>query len=226
MTKKKKLLCEKIKNMKNESLREILENIKSCKGKFDESIDINIKLGINPRKSEENVRGSAILPFGIKKNIKVLVFAVNEKAEEAKNAGADVVGFEDIIESIKVNGMMECDICFVTTDLLPKLGQIAKILGKSGRMPNKKDGTVTDDLSSAIKEVKEGKKVVFRNDDAGHIHARIGKSSFDTDQLIANFNEFRNSLFEYKPAKVKDFFKTIHLSSTQGIGISVPLSYK
>lgn len=208
------------------NLSEFIENIKShCNAKFIESIDLNIGLNINPRKSEENIRGSFVLPHGVQKKIKIAAFVSSDMEEEAKKAGADIVGLEDLIAEIKSNEKVHFDICFTTVENLPKLVSIAKILGQNGVMPNRKDGTVTNQLAQSIQNVKEGKNCLFRNDSAGYIHLSVGKANTDSKKIEENIKEFVKHVKSLKPPKVKEMIKTIYISSTMGIGHKIPVSF-
>lgn len=222
-----KKIEEEKKNLKNfSSLKEIVDHVKNSGNvKFNESIDIAIGLGINSKKTDENIRGSFILANGIPKKLKIAVFASSLEQDIARKAGADVVGLEDLVEEIKKKEKVDFDVYFATIEALPKIIPIAKILGQSGVMPNKKDGTVTNDIAKSIKEVKEGKKCVFRSDSSGYIHLRIGKSDIDTEKICENIMDFVNYVRTLKPPKVKEMIKKVHISSTMGMGLNINLKY-
>ena len=177
----------------------IVKNTASAK--FDETVEAAIKLGIDPKKSDQNVRGSAILPHGIGKTVKVAVFASGENAEAAKEAGADIVGFEDLIEQVK-NGVVDFDACIAEPDAMKTVATVGRILGPKGLMPNPKTGTVRQDVAEAVKEAKAG-KVDFRIDRAGIVHCRIGKASFDNEALTENMQELMRALKRAQPPAAK-----------------------
>lgn len=188
--------------------------------KFDESVDVSVNLGIDASKGEQVVRGSVALPHGTGKKTRVLVFAEGVKADEARAAGADYVGFEDLVDKIS-GGWIDFEYTVATPDLMTRLGKLAKVLGPKGLLPNKKLGTVTDDVASVVKELKRG-KAFFKNDKYGLVHFAIGKVSFGADALHENFVEFLKVLASAKPSASKGkFIRKITVSSTMGIGISV-----
>lgn len=194
---------------------------KNATAKFDESVDIAMQLGVDPRKADQVVRGTVALPHGTGKTVRVLVIAKAPLDKEALAAGADHAGFEDYIEKIQ-NGWTDIDIIIATPDVMGQLGRLGKILGPRGLMPNPKSGTVTTDVAKAVKEVKAG-KIEFRVDKAGNVLAGIGKASFDPAKLEENFRTFYASILRAKPATAKGkYVKSVHLSSTMGPG--VPLS--
>ena len=194
--------------------------LQTASGKFDESVDIAVVLGVNPRHADQMVRGAVVLPHGLGKTVRVLVFAKGEKEKEALDAGADFVGADDLIERIK-GGWLEFDKAVATPDLMGAVGKIGKILGPRGLMPNVKVGTVTFDVGKAVKELKGG-KVEFRVDRAGVIHAPVGKVSFGTEKLLHNLAALMDTLMRLKPATSKGtYMKGIHLSTTMGPGIPV-----
>jgi len=194
--------------------------LRTASGKFDESVDIAVVLGVNPRHADQMVRGAVVLPHGLGKTVRVLVFAKGEKEKEALDAGADFVGADDLIERIK-GGWLEFDKAVATPDLMGAVGKIGKILGPRGLMPNVKVGTVTFDVGKAVKELKGG-KVEFRVDRAGVIHAPVGKVSFGTEKLLHNLAALMDTLMRLKPATSKGtYMKGIHLSTTMGPGIPV-----
>lgn len=188
--------------------------------KFDESVDVDINLGIDPSKGEQVVRGSVVLPHGRGKKVRVLVFAKGDAAEQAKNAGADFVGAEDLIEKI-TGGWMDFEYAVATPDLMGMVGKVAKILGPRGLLPNKKLGTVTTDVAKVVSDLKKG-QAFFRNDKAGIIHFSIGRVSFTPDQLLENLSAFMKALQSAKPPTSKGkYLKKMSLSSTMGVGIAV-----
>ena len=194
--------------------------LQTASGKFDESVDIAVVLGVNPRHADQMVRGAVVLPHGLGKTVRVLVFAKGEKEKEALDAGADFVGADDLIERIK-GGWLEFDKAVATPDLMGAVGKIGKILGPRGLMPNVKVGTVTFDVGKAVKELKGG-KVEFRVDRAGVIHAPVGKVSFGPEKLLHNLAALMDTLLRLKPATSKGtYMKGIHLSTTMGPGIPV-----
>ncbi len=206
------------------SLRNALSKVKELSYvKFDESVDVAVNLGIDASKGDQVVRGSVALPHGTGKKVRIIVFAEGAKASEAKNAGADVVGFEDLIAKIS-GGWLEFDYAIATPDLMPKLGVLAKTLGPKGLLPNKKLGTVTEDVEGIVKELKRG-KAFFKNDKYGLIHFSIGKVSFGVDKLYDNFAEFIKVLTGSKPSTSKGkFVKKVTVSSTMGVGIHVDMA--
>ena len=188
--------------------------------KFDESVDVHISLGIDPTKGDQSVRGSILLPHGRGKQVKVLVFAKGDHADEAKAAGADFVGDQDLIDKIS-GGWMDFDYAVATPDMMGVVGKLAKILGPRGLLPNKKTGTVTFDVGSVVKELKKG-KAFFKNDKSGLVHFNFGKVSFSAEQLKENLTAFIKALVASKPATSKGkFLKKMTISSTMGLGISV-----
>ena len=196
----------------------LLKELSSAK--FDESVDVAVNLGINARKSDQNVRGATVLPKGTGKPVRVAVFADGDNAEAARAAGADIVGLEDLADNVK-KGEIDFDICIATPDTMRVVGQLGQILGPRGIMPNPKVGTVTADVSSAVRDAKSG-QVQFRIDKAGVIHCPIGKASFASDDLEENLNSLVSALIKAKPASAKgQFIKRVSLSSTMGPGIKV-----
>ena len=184
------------------SFDEAIEKVKQLKSaKFDETLELVLKLGVDPRHADQMIRGSVVLPNGTGKDIKVAVFAKDKKAEEAKEAGADIVGFEDLAEDIK-NGNINFDILIATPDMMGQLGRLGRILGPKGLMPNPKTGTVTMDVTGAVKNAKAG-QVNFRVDKKGNIHVGIGKVSFGIDELKENANTFISKINKMKPSTVK-----------------------
>lgn len=188
--------------------------------KFDETIDISINLGVDTKHADQQVRGMISLPHGTGKSVRVAVIAKDAKADEAKKAGADLVGAEDLINDIK-NGKIDFDRCIATPDMMGLVGQVAKILGPKGMMPNPKLGTVTPDVAKAVSEAKAG-SIEFRAEKSGIIHAGVGKASFDAKKLAENIDAFIEAIVRAKPAGAKGtYVKKITLSSTMGPGIRV-----
>jgi large subunit ribosomal protein L1 len=194
--------------------------LETASAKFNETLEAAVHLGVNPRHADQMVRGAVVLPHGLGKTIRVLVFAKGEKEQEAKDAGADFVGAEDLIQRIQ-GGWTDFDKAVATPDLMGQVGKIGKILGPRGLMPNTKVGTVTFEVAKAVKELKGG-KVEFRVDRAGVVHAPMGKVSFGTDKLLHNLAAFLDQLVRLKPTTSKGtYLKSIHLSTTMGPGIPV-----
>ena len=188
--------------------------------KFDASVDIDVRLGVDPRKADQMVRGVAALPHGTGKVVRVLVLCSPDKAEEAKEAGADFVGLDDYIAKIE-KGWTDVDVIITMPAVMAKLGRLGKILGPRGLMPNPKSGTVTVDVAKAVREVKAG-KIDFKVDKTGIIHTSIGKVSFTPEQLVENAQEIINTLSRLKPSSAKGtYFKSIHLSSTMSPGVII-----
>jgi len=197
--------------------------LQTASSKFDETLDAAVALGVNPRHADQMVRGAVVLPHGLGKTVRVLVFAKGEKEREALEAGADYVGAEDLIERIK-GGWLEFDKAVATPDLMGQVGKIGKILGPRGLMPNVKVGTVTFEVAKAVNELKGG-KVEFRVDRAGVIHAPVGKASFGADKLLQNLASLMEALVRLKPATSKGaYMKGIYVSTTMGPGIPVDSS--
>jgi len=188
--------------------------------KFDETLDIAINLNIDPTFSDQNVRGVTNLPSGIGKDLKVAVFARGDKAKEAEAAGADIVGADELVEKVS-SGEIDFERCIATPDMMPLVGRLGKVLGPKGLMPNPKIGTVTNDVSDAVKSAKAG-SVEYRNDKSGIIHAGIGKVSFSKEDLNANVIEFVKAVKKDKPSAAKGvFIKKVSLSSTMGAGLRI-----
>jgi large subunit ribosomal protein L1 len=223
--KKYRAAKERVTNTKNAFLiRDALTKVKDLSFvKFDESVDVAVNLGIDPSKGDQVVRGSVSLPHGNGKKVRIVVFADGIKADEAKAAGADFVGFEDLIKKIS-DGWIDFEYAVTTPELMPKLGVLAKILGPKGLLPNKKLGTVTDDISGIVKELKRG-KAFFKNDKFGLIHFSLGKVSFGAEKLYDNYLEFIKVLMSSKPATSKGkFVKKVTVSSTMGVAIPVDVA--
>ncbi|ENN91603.1 50S ribosomal protein L1 [Bartonella schoenbuchensis] len=188
--------------------------------KFDETIEISMNLGVDPRHADQMVRGVAHLPNGTGRNIRVAVFARGDKAEEAKAAGADIVGAEDLFETINA-GVIDFDRCIATPDMMPLVGRLGKVLGPRSLMPNPKVGTVTLDVAAAVKASKGG-AVEFRVEKAGIVHAGIGKASFGVDQIVENIKVFADTVTKAKPQGAKgEYIKRVAVSSTMGVGVKI-----
>lgn len=222
--KKYRLAAQKVEEEKKYSLAEAVQLCqKLAFAGFDESVDISIRLGVDPRHADQNIRGSVVLPKGSGKTVRVIVFAKGEKEKEAKEAGADFVGAEDLIKKIS-GGWMEFDRVVATPDMMGSVGKLGKVLGPRGLMPNPKSGTVTFDLARVVKEIKAG-KIEFRVDKSGIMHAPIGKISFSDEDLLENLKALFAMLMKLKPASSKgQYFENISISSTLGVGISIDSS--
>lgn len=193
---------------------------KTSIAKFDETVEVAVKLGVDPKHADQQVRGAVVLPYGTGKTKRVLVFAKGEKAKEAEVAGADFVGADDLVQKIQ-GGWADFDVAVATPDMMGTVGRLGKILGPKGLMPNPKVGTVTLDVTRAINEIKAG-KIEYRTDKAGNIHAPIGKVSFDSEKLLANFHTLIDTLIKVKPAAAKgQYMRAITVSTTMGPGIKV-----
>ena len=203
------------------SLDEAISLLKKISNaKFNETIDIAINLGIDAKKSEQNVRGSMVLPNGTGKKLKVIVFAQNEQVDAAKNAGADEVGYEDLAEKIK-SGFREFDVVIATPDTMRIVGQLGQILGPKGMMPNPKDGTVTKNVEDAVIKAKTG-QIRFRNDKGGVVHCSIGKIDFSEESIKENLESLLEEIIKSKPSSAKGvFIKKVTVSSTMGPGITI-----
>jgi large subunit ribosomal protein L1 len=221
MSKRYKAIAAKVDRNKQYALTEALSLVKeNAVAKFDESIDVAVNLGIDARKSDQLVRGSVVLPKGTGKTVRIAVFAQGAKAEEAKAAGADVVGFDDLAESIKA-GNMDFDVVIASPDAMRLVGQLGQILGPRGLMPNPKVGTVSADVAGAVRNAKAG-QVQYRNDKNGIIHCTIGRASFTPEALRENLLALIDALSKAKPATSKGvFMKKVSLSSTMGAGVRV-----
>lgn len=193
---------------------------KTATAKFDETVDVAVRLGVDPRKQDQNVRGVVVLPHGTGKTKRVLVFAKGDKAKEAEAAGADYVGDQDLINRIQ-QGWFDFDVCVATPDMMSEVGKLGRLLGGKGLMPNPKAGTVTFDVTKAVQEIKAG-KIEYRLDKAGQIHAPIGKVSFDAEKLQENFKALIDALNRAKPAAAKGIYlKNVAVSSTMGPAVRV-----
>ncbi len=224
MGKKYEEVRKRIDRTKRYSLKEAIELMKEfAYARFDETVDMAINLGVDPRKSDQMVRGSVVLPHGLGKKVRVLVFAKGEKAKEAEKAGADFVGAEDLVEKIQ-GGWLEFDKAIATPDLMGMVGRLGRILGPRGLMPNPKTGTVTFELEKAIKEVSAG-KVDYKTEKTGIVHVSIGKLSFETEKLVDNAKAIIDSVMRAKPPSSKGrYLKKLSISSTMGVGIPIDVS--
>jgi large subunit ribosomal protein L1 len=213
--------AKKVDVAKLHALPEAVKLIKdNATAKFDETVELSLNLGVDPRHADQMVRGTVNLPHGTGKTLRVGVFARGDKAAEALAAGADVVGAEDLAEQIQ-GGKIDFDRCIATPDMMPLVGRLGKILGPRGLMPNPKLGTVTPNVREAVEAAKGG-QVQFRVEKAGIVHAGVGKASFDTDKLVANVKAFVDAINRAKPSGAKGtYLKRANLSSTMGIGIKV-----
>ncbi|MEK6635927.1 MAG: 50S ribosomal protein L1 [Planctomycetota bacterium] len=206
---------------KKYELKEAVKLLKSFKRtKFDESVEVAIKLGIDPKQSDQLIRGSVSLPKGIGKSLKVIVFAGGEKAEIAKKAGADEVGAEELVKKVE-GGWADFDVAIATSDMMKLVGKLGRVLGPQGKMPSPKSGTVTDDIEKAVKEFKAG-KIEYRTDAGGNVHALVGKISFSDSDLEDNINTFVKLIINSRPASTKGIFlEKASVSSTMSPGIMI-----
>jgi len=221
LTKKQKESQSKFDKTKSYGLNEAVEVVKGITyTSFDASVDLDVRLGVDPRKANQMVRGIVTLPHGTGKTVRVLALVTPDKEDEAKEAGADFVGLEDYIEKIK-QGWTDIDVVITMPQVMPKIGPLGKILGPRGLMPNPKTGTVTIDVAKAIKEVKAG-KIDFKVDKYGIIHASIGKVSFASDQLVDNARELLQTIIKLKPTAAKGtYMKSVYMSSTMSPGVQI-----
>lgn len=221
LSKRQQAIRAKVDRNRVYGLDEALTLIKdTANARFNESVDVSVNLGIDPRKSDQAVRGALVMPAGTGKSARVAVFAQADKAKAAQEAGADIVGFEDLAEKIKA-GFLDFDVVIATPDAMRIVGQLGQVLGPRGLMPNPKVGTVTPDVVTAVKNAKAG-QVQYRADKAGIIHCTIGRASFETDALKSNLKALVEALIKAKPAASKGvYLRKLSLSSTMGIGIRV-----
>jgi large subunit ribosomal protein L1 len=221
LTKKQKEAVGKIEKGKEYSLEEASSLIKEMTfTKFDSSIDIDVRLGVDPRKADQMVRGVVSLPHGVGKEVEVCVLCTPEKEQEAKDAGADYVGLDDLVKKIE-GGWTDMDVIITMPNVMAKVGKLGRILGPRGLMPNPKSGTVTMDIGKTVKEVKQG-KIDFKVDKFGIIHTSIGKTSFDPDKILDNAEEILNTIAKLKPSSAKGtYVKSIYLSSTMSPSIPI-----
>ncbi len=206
---------------KSYDIGEAVDNVlNTANAKFDESIEVHVKLGVDGRQADQQVRGVVVLPNGTGKSVKVLVIARGDKANEATSAGADYVGAEEIVAKI-TGGWLDFDVCITTPDMMGVVGRIARVLGPKGLMPNPKSGTVTNDVAKAVKDVKAG-KVEYRLDKGNNVHVIIGKKSFGKDKLLENFNTVMDAIVRAKPAAAKgQYIRNVTLASSMGPGVKV-----
>lgn len=221
VSKRYKTTAQKVDRKKQYTIEEAVELAKqTATAKFTESIDIAVKLGVDPKKADQAVRGTVSLPHGTGKEVRVLVIAKPPRDEEAKAAGADHAGYQDYIQKIQ-QGWADVDVIIATPDVMGELGKLGKILGPRGLMPNPKSGTVTNDIAKAVKEIKAG-KIEFRVDKAGIVHAAIGKANFESQKLVENINAFLSTVLRLRPATAKgQYIRGISISSTMGPGITI-----
>ena len=227
ITKKRKAAEAKVDPDKLYQLDEAMGLVKEVNTtKFDASVDVHVRLGLDPRKADQALRGTVSLPHGTGKTKRVLVFCTPDKDAEAKEAGADYVGMDEYLQKV-TDGWLDVDVIIATPNVMAQLGKVARILGPRGMMPNPKTGTVTNDIASAVSEVKKG-KIAFRVDKFGIIHASVGRVSFSPDQLTENAHELVATLIRMKPASAKGIYmKSVSVASTMSPGISVdPKSFK
>lgn len=227
LTKKRKAVEGKVDPDKLYALNEAMALVKEVNTTtFNASVDVHVRLGVDPRKADQALRGTVSLPHGTGKTKRVLVFCMPDKVDEAKAAGADFVGLEDYIQKVS-EGWMDIDVIIATPNVMAQLGKVARILGPRGLMPNPKTGTVTNDIANAVSEVKKG-KIAFRVDKFGIIHASIGRVSFTPEQLADNAHELVSTLVKMKPSSSKGIYmRTVSVASTMSPGISVdPKSIK
>ena len=221
LTKKRKIATAKVDNNKVYTLREASSLVKEVNTtKFDASVDLHVRLGVDPKKADQSIRGTVSLPHGTGKTKKVLVLCTPDKEAEAKSAGADFVGLDEFIQKIE-GGWVDVDVIIATPSVMPKIGKLGKILGPRNLMPNPKTGTVTNDVAAAINEVKGG-KIAFKIDKAGIIHASIGRVSFAPDKIVENSQELINAIIKAKPATSKGtYLKSVFMASSMSPGISI-----
>ncbi len=214
----------KVERERNYPLDDALKLIKeTASAKFDESVDVSINLGVDAKKSDQNVRGTAVMPRGTGKTVRVAVFAEGAAAEAAKKAGADIIGFQDLADQIKA-GQINFDLCIATPEAMKVVGQLGQILGPRGLMPNPKVGTVTPNVAKAVESAKAG-QVQFRTDKAGIVHCAIGKASFDAEALKENFASLMAALNKAKPSTAKGvYIKKVTVSTTMGPGVRLDIA--
>lgn len=214
--------CEKIEKNKAYSKEEAVKLAKETSvSKFDSTVEVAVRLNLDTKKADQQLRGAIVLPHGTGKTKKVLVIAKGENATKAKEAGADYVGDVDMLGKIEKENWLDFDVMIATPDMMPLLGKLGKVLGPKGLMPNPKTGTVTMDVTKAVNEVKAG-RVEYRTDSFGNVHGIIGKSSFTEEQLLENLNAFMATILKVKPATVKgDYVKNIAITTTMGPGIKI-----
>ena len=221
ITKKRKAIAAKVDKNKEYSLADASSLVKEVNlTKFDSSVDVHVRLGVDPKKADQQVRGTVTLPHGTGKTKRVLVLCTPDKENDARNAGADYVGLDEFITKIE-GGWTDVDVIVATPSVMPRIGRLGKILGPRNLMPNPKTGTVTNDVAAAVNEVKGG-KIAFKVDKAGIIHASIGRVSFPPEKLAANSTEFINAIMKLKPSAAKGtYLKGVSMASTMSPGITV-----
>ncbi len=220
-TKKRKAIAAKVDKNKEYSLADASALVKEVNlTKFDSSVDVHVRLGVDPKKADQQVRGTVTLPHGTGKTKRVLVLCTPDKENDARNAGADYVGLDEFITKIE-GGWTDVDVIVATPSVMPRIGRLGKILGPRNLMPNPKTGTVTNDVAAAVNEVKGG-KIAFKVDKAGIIHASIGRISFPSEKIAANSTEFINAIMKLKPSAAKGtYLKGVSIASTMSPGIAV-----
>ena len=196
-------------------------SVKTAKAKFDETVELHVRLGVDPRHADQQVRGAVVLPHGTGKTVRVLVFAKGEKAKEAEAAGADFVGADELVQKIQGENWFDYDVVVATPDMMGVVGRLGRVLGPKGLMPNPKSGTVTFDVAKAIADIKAG-KVEYRVDKTAIVHCPIGKASFGSEKLIENFHTLMDAIVKAKPAAAKgQYIKSVSVSSTMGPGAKI-----
>ena len=222
LTKNHKVWAQKYETLGKLTVEDAVKYVKeAAKAKFDETVDLAVRLGVNPKYADQMVRGAIVMPHGVGKTVRVLVFARGDKEREAREAGADYVGSEDIVKKISEENWLEFDRAIATPDMMGQVGKLGRILGTRGLMPNPKVGTVTTDVAKAVREAKAG-KVEFRVEKAGVVHAPVGKASFEPQKLVENAEALLEALVRAKPATAKGtYLKSITLSSTMGPGFRI-----
>lgn len=228
MSKKGKSYIEKAQLVDRQSQYELAEAIdlvqQTARAKFDETVELHVRLGVDSKKADQQVRGAVVLPHGTGRDVKVLVFAQGDKIKEAEEAGADFVGSEEMVEKIQTQNWFDFDVIITTPDMMGQVGRIGRILGPKGLMPNPKSGTVTFDVADAVKEIKAG-KVEYRVDKQAIINVAIGKASFGPEKLKENFDVIMDAIVKAKPAASKGrYLKSVTVSTTMGPGIKVNTS--
>jgi large subunit ribosomal protein L1 len=222
LTKKKKVWAQKYETLGKLSVADAVKYLKeAAKAKFDETVELAVRLGVNPKYADQMVRGAIVMPHGVGKTVRVLVFARGDKEKEAREAGADYAGSDDLVKKISEETWLEFDRAIATPDMMGQVGKLGRILGTRGLMPNPKVGTVTNDIAKAVREAKAG-KVEFRVEKAGVVHAPVGKASFEHQKLVENAEALLEALVRAKPATAKGIYlKSITLSSTMGPGFRI-----
>lgn len=224
-SKRYQALAQKIDKAKTYSVAEALKLVKETAGtKFDSSVEVHVRLGINTEKSDQQVRGSVALPHGTGKTKSIAAFVSPDKEKEAKDAGADIVGGQELIEKIKTTGKVDFDIAIATPDMMPKMAVVAKVLGPKGLMPSPKNETITTNIAKTVSELKKG-KVNFKSDNTGNVHQTIGKASFSEVQLTENYGAFVEAVRKAKPTTAKGIYiRNISLASSMGPGVRVQIA--